>query len=177
MELHAETALNLNQILIRRLTAADLPALEWEGQYAHFRRLYLDAFHRQERNVSVLWVAEESHKRLVGQVFIQLICDRRELADGNQRAYLYGFRTRPEYRSQGLGTRMVHVVEEDLVARGYTALSLNVAKVNLRAQQLYERLGFKIVAHEAGCWSYIDHHGVQRKMIEPAWRMEKSLLA
>lgn len=170
-----QPAIDLSKVLIRRLVAADLPALEWEGQYTHFRRMYQDALRRQERSLAVLWVAEEDQRRLVAQVFIQLICDRKELANGVDRAYLYGFRTRPEYRSHGLGTRMEHAVEEDLILRGFTSLTLNVAKENLRAMQLYERLGFQIVAHEPGIWSYIDHHGVIRRMNEPAWRMEKLL--
>ena len=77
------------------------PSLEWDGEYAHFRRVYQDAFNRSQRGLSVLWVAELPGSGVIGQVFIQLICDRPELADGTNRAYLYSFRVRPEYRSAG----------------------------------------------------------------------------
>lgn len=164
------------QILIRKLEARDLPGLEWEGQFAHYRRLYADAYKRAQQNLAVLWVAEDQNHHLIGQVFIQLICDRHDLADGLTRAYLYGFRTRPEVRSQGVGTRMVQVVESDLINRNFKILTLNVAQINLRAQQLYRRLGFTITAYEPGHWSYIDHHGILHHVNEPAWRMEKKLI-
>ena len=164
------------QILIRELEARDLPGLEWEGQFTHYRHLYADAYKRAQQNLSVLWVAEDQNHRLIGQVFIQLICDRHDLADGVMRAYLYGFRTRPEVRSQGVGTQMVQVVENDLINRNFKILTLNVAQINLRAQHLYRRLGFAITAFEPGHWSYVDHRGVHRHVNEPAWRMEKDLL-
>ena len=70
---------------------------------------------------------------------------------------------------------MLDVVEEDLVERGYRFLTLNVAKDNLRAQEFYRRHGFVIAAAEPGRWSYIDHEGRLRNIVEPAWRMEKHL--
>lgn len=166
----------VDQILIRKLEARDLPGLEWEGQFTHYRRLYSDAYKRAQQNLSVLWVAEDPYQRLVGQVFIQLTCDRHDLANGVTRAYLYGFRTRPEVRGQGIGTQMEQVVETDLLSRNFKILTLNVAQTNLRAQQLYRRLGFTITAFEPGYWSYIDHRGIQRHVNEPAWRMEKNLV-
>ncbi|HZW02367.1 MAG TPA: GNAT family N-acetyltransferase, partial [Anaerolineaceae bacterium] len=111
----------------------------------------------------------------IGQVFIQLICDRPELADGHRRAYLYSFRIRETYQNQGLGTRMLRHLEDDLHRRGFRAVTLNVAKDNPRALRLYEREGFTIVAHEPGEWSYPDHNGVWQRVVEPAWRMEKAL--
>ena len=50
---------------------------------------------------------------------------------------------------------------------------LNVAKTNIRARKMYEAHGFRAVAHEPGCWSYIDHEGNWQHVEEPAWRMEK----
>ncbi len=165
----------LNQVLIRKLNENDLPALEWDGEFTHFRRVYADAYRRQMRGVSVLWVAEMPSVGIIGQVFIQLICDRRELADGFRRAYLYSFRVRGPYRNQGLGTRMVEELSADLRHRHYKILTLNVAKDNPRARALYERLGFTVVSAEPGIWSYIDHRGLRQNMEEPAWRMEKAL--
>lgn len=163
----------LNHVIIRRLEESDLPALEWDGEYTHFRKMYSDAFFRQQRGFSVLWLAELPGYGIIGQVFIQLICDRHELADGLYRAYLYSFRIKPPFRSAGLGGKMLTVLETDLKQRHFHHLTLNVAKVNSRARKMYERYGFRVIAHEPGCWSYIDHEGNWQQVEEPAWRMEK----
>jgi len=160
---------------IRQLERRDLAALEWDGQFSHFRRVYADAYERSLLGFSVLWIAEIDPYGLIAQVFIQLNCKRPELADGDLRAYLYSFRVKPAFQSAGLGTRMMAVVEADLIDRGYQYVTLNVAKDNPRARSLYERLGYLIIGQDAGVWSFIDHLGQRQTMIEPAWRMEKRL--
>ncbi len=165
----------LRKVSIRHLVHKDLRALEWDGEFTHFRRVYADAFRRYERGVLIMWVAELVDKGIIGQVFIQLNSNRKELADGKHRAYLYSFRIKPEFRSAGLGTHMMEVVESDLRRRGYSSVTLNVAKDNVDAQRLYERHGYRIVAHEPGVWSYPDDQGQWQLVNEPAWRMEKRL--
>ena len=165
----------LASVQIRHMVEDDLSSLEWDGEYAHFRRVYQAAFERFQRGLSVLWVAELPDSRVIGQVFIQLICDRPELADGTNRAYLYSFRVRPEYRSAGLGTRIMQVIFDDLRRRGFRSLTLNVAKDNPRARKLYERNHFRIVDHEPGHWTYQDEKGAWQTVEEPAWRMERHL--
>jgi ribosomal protein S18 acetylase RimI-like enzyme len=141
------------QIIVRQVVKNDLPALEWEGEYTHFRRVYADAYESMKMGYSMLWVADLPGVGLVGQVFIQFTCQRPELADGYERAYLYSFRVRKEYRSLGIGSRMMEVVEGDLRERGFQYVTLNVARDNPRAQQLYLRRGYHVVAPEPGIWS------------------------
>ena len=164
-----------NRVVIRHLEFTDLPALEWEGEYSHFRLVYANAYRRGVNGLSVNWVAELPGEGIIGQVFVQLICDRPELADGKIRAYLYSFRVRQQYRSQGVGSLILKTVEQDLIQRNYQIMTLNVAKDNIRAQKFYLSHGFKIVAHEPGIWAYQDQYGQWRDMNEPAWRMEKNL--
>ncbi len=167
----------LSQVNIRNVTEADLPALEWEGEFKHFRQVYANAYKRSQRGLSVLWVLELPGKGIIGQVFVQLTCDRQELADGIERAYFYAFRVRPEYRSTGLGSLLLETLEKDLFWRGFQRVTLNVAKENTRAQEFYERHGYQITAHEPGIWSYPDHNGEWHQVVEPAWRMEKQLIS
>jgi len=70
----------LAKTLFRHVTQADLLALEWEGAYTHFRRVYAQAYQRMQQDLSVLWLAELPGKGIIGQVFIQLECDRPVLA-------------------------------------------------------------------------------------------------
>jgi ribosomal protein S18 acetylase RimI-like enzyme len=164
-------------LLIRQARRDDLPAMEWEGEYTHFRRLYQEAFESARIGHALLWVVEQPGGGLVAQAFVQLVSSRKELADGVHRAYVYGLRVRREHRRNGIGTRLMQAVEADLYRRGFRLVCLNVSRDNGEAKRLYERLGYRIVAVEEGRWSYIDDRGVRQYMHEPAWRMEKRLSA
>lgn len=124
-----------------------------------------------------MWLAELSGIGVIGQLFVQLTSARQELADGSNRAYIYGFRVQAKYRGLGIGSQLLAVAESDLHQRGYEIVSLNVARENLQARQLYERLGYCVIAAEAGRWNYVDDGGHRRQVVEPAWRMEKRLTA
>jgi ribosomal protein S18 acetylase RimI-like enzyme len=163
------------KVHIRQVVRDDLPDLEWDGEYTHFRRMFLDTYQQAELGEALLWVAELEGVGLIGQLFVQLDSHRNELADGHSRAYIHAFRVRSAYRGQGLGTRLLEFAESDLVQRGYQKACLNVGRDNTEAFRLYRRLGYRVVAAEPGRWSYIDHLGVRRDVNEPAWRMEKDL--
>lgn len=163
------------QVHIRQITRADLPALEWEGKFTHFRRLFAEAYRQSEKGDAVMWVADLPGVGIIGQVFVQLTSPRNELADGHMRAYVYAFRVRAEYRGAGVGTRLMQAAEADLIQRGFTYVSLNVGRDNPAARRLYERLGYRVVAAEQGDWSYIDDRGHLQHVHEPAWRMEKMI--
>ena len=123
----------------------------------------------------LMWVIESPGVGVFGQMFVQLSGARVELADGVTRAYLYSFRIQPAYRCQGLGSRFLCFVEEDLVQRRFIWASLNVGRDNPAARRFYERHGYRIVATEPGRWSYLDDRGHRQQVHEPAWRMQKSL--
>jgi ribosomal protein S18 acetylase RimI-like enzyme len=165
----------LSSVRFRHVTQADLPGLEWEGEYSHFRRMYMDAYRRAQLGEAILWVIEYPQYGLLGQLFIHLHSQRHELADGVNRAYIYGFRVRSSYRRLGLGTRLLEVAEQDLMRRGFLWAVLNVGRDNMDARRLYERLGYRVVAGDPGRWSYLDEQDIRHDVVEPAWRMEKRL--
>lgn len=166
----------IRQLIIRKAEKSDLQALEWNGEYRHFRTLYSDIYQHALKGEALMWVAELSEAGIIGQLFIQLVSTRKELADGFSRAYLYAFRIQPQYRSMGLGSELLRYAETDLIQRGFRWVTLNVGKNNDRARRLYERHGYCVVADEPGRWSYTDEMGNRRDVVEPAWRMEKDLL-
>ncbi len=165
----------MKPVFIRQANKDDLVALEWEGEYTHFRRLYADAYILVEQGKALIWIAQLDGKGLIGQCFVSLQGNRPELADGQSRAYIYGFRVRPEFRNQGVGTRIMATLEEDLWKRGFRQVTLNVGKENHSARRFYSRLGFLVIGTDPGRWSYIDDKGKRRNMHEPAWRMIKNL--
>ena len=167
--------MNIYDVKIRAVNKDDLLSLEWDGEYRHFRRLYAEIYQSACSGKAVMWIAELAGSGLVGQLFVQLTSSRSELADGKERAYIYGFRIKPDFRRQGLGRWMMEVAEQDLRKRHFSRVTLNVARDNPDARRLYEYLGYQVVALEPGKWSYIDHQGNRREVHEPAWRMEKNL--
>lgn len=167
--------LETNQVSIRQAEKEDLAGLEWNGEYTHFRRLYADTYMMVEQGTAVIWIAESNGNGLIGQCFVSLKRNRPELADGIVRAYIYGFRIKPEYRRLGIGTRIMHTIEDDLRKRGLKQVTLNVGKNNQNARRFYDRLGYIVIGEDPGYWSYIDEKGRRIDMHEPAWRMVKSL--
>lgn len=162
------------QVNIREATEDDLPALEWEGRYQHFRRLYRHALSEAQRGRRILLVAEADAK-IIGQIFIQLSSGRTELADGHTSGYLYSFRVRPDYRGQGIGTELLEQAEQVLQQLAFKRAVIAVARDNLGALRLYEHRGYRLFAEDPGEWSYVDHEGQLRHVSEPAYVLEKRL--
>jgi ribosomal protein S18 acetylase RimI-like enzyme len=136
MESLTETIPWVDTVQIRQVQKSDLPALEWDGEYARYREVYKAEYERSQIGSSILWVAEKPVDGIIGQVFIQLTADRLELADGYSRAYMYAFRIRPPFRGVGLGTRMIRKIEDDLLRRRFCWITLNVGKTNYSARRL-----------------------------------------
>jgi len=162
-----------NQITVRHAARKDLPALEWEGEFKHFRHVFAEAFRLKELGDVIMWVTELTDFGLIGQLFIQLYGPHQIQANVNKYAYIYGFRVRSSYRGRGIGSQMLETAESDLVQRGFERIALNVARENESARRLYERRGYRVIAPEPGIWSYLDDRGRRRFVNEPAWRMEK----
>ena len=56
------------------------------------------------------------------------------------------------FRSCGVGTVLVHALEERIRARGLPFAELGVDDASPRAQRLYERLGYVVSGSETGSW-------------------------
>lgn len=162
------------QIIIRQARKRDLSALEWEGEFSHFRHLFAEAYRLQELGDVIMWVIDLPEYGLIGQLFIQLYGPNQIQTSKTKYAYIYGFRIRPDYRGLGIGRQFLQSVESDLTRRGFKRISLNVARDNDAARRMYERAGYHVVAPEPGIWSYLDDKGHRKFVNEPAWRMEKN---
>lgn len=165
----------VSELKYRFLKQEDLPALEWDGEYAHFRRLYREIYQSACQGKAQMWVADLNGVGIIGQLFVQLVSARLELADGSTRAYIYGFRIKGPYRRYGVGSGMLKAVEADLARRKFQYATLNVGQENPDARRFYERHGYWVVGAEAGRWHYLDDQGKRHDVHEPAWRMEKRL--
>lgn len=164
------------KVLIRPIRAAEVAALEWEGAYTHYRKVFQQTYADVVRGQRVMLVAVLG-AQVIGQVFIQLSSTERRYADGYSRGYLYSLRVRPEWQAQGIGTRLIKAAETALRARGFTTAVIAAGKENPRAHKLYECLGYHTFADDPGVWYFQDVNGVQQSVNEPCWVMQKTLSA
>ena len=162
------------EVRIRPARDADLPALEWEGEYRRYRRLYQLAMKEAHQGRRILFVAEVSGK-IVGQIFVQFSFTRPEFDVGIPTGYLQSFRIKTEFRNRGIGTSLINRAEDSLRNRGVRRAVVAVAKDNPDALRLYDRLGYIVLAEDPGQWSYIDDSGQLQHVFEPAYLMQKQL--
>jgi ribosomal protein S18 acetylase RimI-like enzyme len=165
---------DLNTVCIREAKLSDLSALEWDGEYTHFRNIYRRALREAEQGHRILLVAELKGK-LIGQIFIHLSHDGCDYGRQSS-AHLYSFRVRNMYRNHGVGTNLLAEAEGVLCKRGYTRATISVAKDNQRARRMYERNGYSICGEDEGEWSFLDHQGSLRTIREPSYILEKALM-
>jgi ribosomal protein S18 acetylase RimI-like enzyme len=161
-------------LTIRLAKQADLPKLEWYGQYKHFRRLFRRTFNEQVRGRRWMLVAD-CNSFPIGQLFVQLNSGEQHLADGSRRAYFYALRVMEMFRGMGIGTHLLTEAEAMLREGGFRWATIAAAKENAGARRLYERLGYSVFAEDPGKWSYVDHTGKLQHVYEPCWIMEKKL--
>lgn len=170
------TGMEEREFLVRMLDERDLPALEWDGTFLHFRRLFRQTFDDMRLGTRLMLVMEHKPSgEIVGQIFLQWNSSDPRFADGRRRGYLYSLRVKPAFRRRGLGTRLIRAAEDALRQRGMDTASIGVEKNNPDALSLYERNGYHVIAEDPGCWSYTDHLGRKQDVSEPAWLMEKKL--
>jgi ribosomal protein S18 acetylase RimI-like enzyme len=161
-------------VRIRTATESDLPALEWNGEYTHFRRVYRQALREAQRDRRVIYLAETSGE-VVGQIFVHLHSIWKSAFGGERAGYLHSFRVKPDFRSQGIGSRLLRTAENELVERKHSRAVISVAKVNRRAQEMYLQHGYNLFTEDPGDWAYLDHRGRLKRMSEPAYVMVKTL--
>jgi ribosomal protein S18 acetylase RimI-like enzyme len=162
-------------VRIRSVCESDLPALEWDGEYTHYREVYRHNFEEARRGQRILLVAQFA-EALVGQVFVQLHSSEALFADGLNRAYLYALRVRAPWQGQGIGTQLIAMAEAELRQRQFRTAVIAAARDNPRALNLYQRLGFRVVGEDPGRWDFVDHLGQERSVQEPCWVLEKQIV-
>ena len=174
-EFVSKRVFDLYELTIRQLTKADLPALEWDGEFQKYRRMYARLYRDTRAGRVLMWVVENPQGEFVGQVFVMLVSSELDTADGKNCAYVFAFRVKTKWRNQGIGQHLMRFVETDLRERGFKVVTLNVAKENLGAIRLYRGLGYSVTGSRPGVWSYKDHEGKIRQVNKPSWRMVKEL--
>ena len=161
--------------VIRHGKEDDLPALEWEGEYARYRSVYRAAWDDVRRGQRAILVAQVEGL-IVGQIFVHFTCPWPVPGIERPAGYLYAFRVRPTHRGQGIGRSLLVEGERTLAASGSTHAVIAVSQDNPDARRLYERMGYSWLADDPGSWNYQDDRGRSHAVIEPASLLVKELL-
>lgn len=165
---------DLSCLTIRKLQKEDLPALEWEGRFQHYRNLYLKTYKEYLKGIRMMLVADYLG-RVVGQVFILFGTIECDPTPDRYTAYLYSFRVRPDFRNQGIGKKLILEAEKQILQKKFSRVLIAVARENEGALRLYERLGYQRIGSDPGRWSYVDHLGKVQRVDEPSYILEKLL--
>lgn len=103
-----------------------------------------------EKNLYVIWfntlpIGELNHKKVENNVM--------EI----------GIKLLPEYQSQGKGYKILVQYSKYLKSLGGNTLRLNVLSDNVKAVNLYNKLGFKVIEERKNGW--VDPNGVSRDFL------------
>ncbi|HUH05024.1 MAG TPA: GNAT family N-acetyltransferase [Kofleriaceae bacterium] len=135
-------------VRVRRCDELDLAALEWYGMFTSHREIIRDAYRRQLAGENEMLIGE-----LAGTPVAQLWIDLTKRRDQHIGAF-WALRVFPILRGLGLGTTLLARGEDWLRERGYHQAEIGVETDNPRAQQLYERLGYRVVTSVREPYTY-----------------------
>ncbi|MDP2928879.1 MAG: GNAT family N-acetyltransferase [Candidatus Omnitrophota bacterium] len=118
--------------------------VEVDGETAGMAQLHKINLRRREKIRMSLLLVKYLNWRLPMKIFNLLKSERMvSLAIGND-CYLSNVAVYPQFRSLGLGTKLLERVEEEARSIGKKRIVLHAETHNTRAISLYERLGYKI---------------------------------
>ncbi|MCH8062578.1 MAG: GNAT family N-acetyltransferase [Chloroflexi bacterium] len=167
-------------VRIRPIAAEDLAiveeriAFDWAAPEKHSER-----FTRQEKGEAVYLVAWNGNLP-VGHLLLKWrgTADDPLAPDIEDCPDLEDLFVIPDYRSNGIGTRLLECAEQTAVERGNTRIGLGVGVDNPRARRFYLRLGYRETGtgrYETG-GVYIDRDGSERSWTEVCVYLTKYLM-
>ncbi len=125
------------QLHIRWMIRRDMPeVLEIENESFEFPWTDED-FIRCLRQRNCIGMVAEAEGRVLGFVIYEL---------HNTRIHLLNFAVAPQYRRQGVGTRMIEKLVSKLSHQRRTRIALEVRETNLAAQLFFRENGFRAVS-------------------------------
>ena len=165
----------LEHVTIRLIREADLPELEWDGEYTRYRKVYQEVYRNSQRGISLPYVAETPEDGIIGQVFLTRKDPNPSYSPRSRYFFLSSFRIKPEFRDRGLGDRMIQICFQEVRNHRLRDIFLNCSSDNDRARRFYEKHGFRIVRLDEGKWSYVNHEGLVVSEKQSAYLMRKTL--
>lgn len=152
----------MDSVVIRPLRAEETPLLEdflyeaiWQPDpgrrvsravlHAPELRIYVEEFGSRETDCGLV---AETDGRVVGAAWSRCLQGFGWTGEAIPELAVALY---PDFRGQGIGTRLMQALLAELRSRGFAAVSLSVQQAN-PAGRLYRRLGFRIVGKHAEEW-------------------------
>ena len=107
---------------------------------------------------------DDTRRRLIIEYQDKLIGEMSYTNIGNNTAQMGIKICDPEYQNRGLGKIILSMLINELFSRGYEKIVLDTNLRNLRAQHVYETIGFQKVKVNIDAW--IDQVGVPQSFID-----------
>ena len=124
-------------VVVRRMTAADVPAVSQIDRLSFSLPWPEHSFQYEvsENRVSHCWVAETDDQRIVGMIVSWVIVDEMHIAT---------IATHPDFRRQGIGALILRTALQDGKRAGARLAFLEVREANEAAQAMYRKFGFRV---------------------------------
>ena len=165
----------LDTVKIRLMREEDLPALEWDGEFRRYRRIYQEVYRNSQKGISIPLVAETDEDGLVGQVFLSQKEPNPNYTSNSRYYFLSSFRVKPQFRDLGLGSLLLLSCEKQVKLHRLRDIYLNCSVENHRARWFYEEHGFRVVRIDENNWTFVNDEGFVVSEPQHAYLMKKTL--
>jgi len=118
--------------------------IEVDGKTAGMAQLHRFSLRKREKNNLILLLMKYMNWRLPASVWSLLKSEKIIKRFAAQECYLSNLAVYPEYRSLGLGSRLIGALEDELKSIGKSRMILHADVNNHGAIRLYQRLGYRI---------------------------------
>ena len=154
-------------LVIRDLTASDVPACGWSGGATHLAAVAA-AVDRAARG-------EVAYLAACGPVGLPLATVGIDFTKLPGAGLLWMLAVHPVVQSCGIGTALIAAGEERILQRGVDRAEISVEDINPRARALYERLGYVAYGEQAESWDQDAPDGTVRRYHARCITMAKQL--
>lgn len=166
-----------DQLVIRKITSADLPHLNksFPSEYLRSHKDDLEAQERGELSFYFVWLGKYA-------IAHTLICwdgprspeVKKEFSDYPE---IYRLIVLEQYRRRGIGGLLVEACCQEARERGFKSIGLGVDFDNDKAQSLYKRVGFEqsSIEHYIDAYETLGDKGQTIKVEEPGTWLIKEL--
>jgi len=142
---------DINSLIVDNLTLNDLDKISWSGTPTHIRYVK-EALERVEKGEVDYLAARDvdGNPISIGGVDCKVHKDA---------GTLWQITTKESLRGLGIGTRLIKELENRIKSRGVDIAMLGVEKENIKAQDLYNKLGYEVCGETKDSWEQEDGKG------------------
>ena len=159
--------MDIDSVTVDNLTLNDLDNISWSGTPTHIRYVK-EAIERVEKGeVDYLAVRDTTGNPIsIGGVDYKVHKDA---------GTMWQIITKESLRGLGLGSKLIKELENRIKSRGINIAMLGVEKENIKAQDLYKRLGYEVCGETKDSWDQEDKEGKVSTHYADGVLMKKSL--